>query len=103
MSVPSTYFDVVNKVIESTAITPEDKRALLADMRKSSPTSDRLTFRLAIMLIGLIALVTIGGICFLLQAGNVELPDGLIAIASAAVGGLAGLLSQSRASNEDAC
>lgn len=98
----SSYFDLLRSVVTAQDLTAEQKKTLLDGLRKASPTSDRLTYRLAIGLLGVIALFTIGATWHLLsQKTAAQIPDGLIAIASAAVGGLAGLLSPGRGNGSE--
>jgi hypothetical protein len=99
--VSTSYFDLLKSVVSDTKLSGEDKKLLLLKLKTVSPTSDRLTYRTAIWILGFIAVVTILAIWDLAYLGgsNAKVPDGLIAIASGAVGGLAGLLSPSRSSD----
>lgn len=95
--ISTSYFDLLKAVVTDQGLTGEQKQVLLSQLKGSSPTSDRLTYRLATWILGFIALITIIAIWHLTSQPNpVKVPDGLIAIASGAVGGLAGLLSPSR-------
>jgi hypothetical protein len=96
---PSTsYFDLLKAVVSDQKLSGEDKKLLLLQLKGISPTSDRFTYRTAIWILGLIAVVAIFAIWHI-ATGKIDVPQGLIAIASGAVGGLAGLLSPSRASD----
>ena len=96
----TSYFDLLKAITTDPSLNGEQKKFLLLNLKGISPTSDRLTYRTAIWLLGAIALMTIGAIWHLmLSEWDISVPDGLIAIASGAVGGLAGLLSPSRGSD----
>jgi len=97
-SITTGYYDLLKTVVLDRQLSSSDKGVLLSHLKAVSPVSDRLTYRTAIYLIGTIAVLTIIAIWNLLWIGK-AIPDGLIAIASGAVGGLAGLLSPSR--NQD--
>ena len=98
---PTAYFDLLKAVVTIPNISAQDKLALLSQLKGSSPTSDRLTYRTAIWILGAIALLTIGAIWHLsaVATGANKVPEGLIAIASGAVGGLAGLLSAGKSAD----
>ena len=99
----TSYFDLLKAVVVDQTLSGEQKKILLEQLKGSSPTSDRLTYRLAIWILGFIALVTIVAIWHLTSQPNaLKVPDGLIAIASGAVGGLAGLLSPARGADTHA-
>jgi hypothetical protein len=57
--------------------------------------SDYWLFRLVVFFLGSIALVTVAGSMIIFALGKTTIPDGVIAIGSAAVGALAGLLTPS--------
>lgn len=97
-NIPCTAFDLMKQVLEDTNLKPEEKRKLLDELRKNNPTdSDRWTYRSAIWLLGAIVCGSILSIYFLSinNSQNIN-TEGLIAIGSAAVGGLAGLLNSAR-------
>lgn len=95
--VSTSYLDLLKAVVTDQGLSGEDKKLVLLQLKGMSPTSDRLTYRTAILILGVIALLTIVAIWHLSAKGAaVTIPDGLIAIASGAVGGLAGLLSPPR-------
>ena len=98
----ASYFDLLRAVVVDPELTGDQKQMMLKELKSSSPTSDRLTYRLAISLIGIIAMLAIVVIWHLLaRTTPASVPDGLIAIASGAVGGLAGLLSPSRSGDSN--
>lgn len=97
-NIPCTVYDLMKQVLEDTNLKPEEKRKLLDELRKNNPTdSDRWTYRSAIWLLGAIVCGSILAIYYLSihQSSNIN-TEGLIAIGSAAVGGLAGLLNSAR-------
>lgn len=94
---PSLY-GLMEKVLSDTNLSNKEKVELIDELRKNNPAaSDRWSPRVAIWILGAIAIVTVICITFLKGAAS----DGLIAIGSAAVGGLAGLISQSQCSTTD--
>lgn len=78
----------------TTGTTEAERVALLNQVRKMSGV-DRWTFRVSIGLLGAITLVALGSLLWfgLDKGGNgKEFSQGIIAIGSAAAGGLAGIL-----------
>jgi hypothetical protein len=96
---PSLY-SLMEKVLTDSTLTNEQKVALIDELRKNNPVAfDRWAPRVAIWILGIAVITTI--ICITLLNGKSN--EGLIAIGSAAVGGLAGLISQgSRSINNHA-
>ena len=92
---PTEFYGLLKAVVTDPSLTPEQKKSLIDELRKSSPTSDTWTFRWAIWILGLVVLLTIISL-WSLSAGQSQIPDGLVAIGSAAAGGLAGLLTPGR-------
>jgi hypothetical protein len=87
---PSLYA-LMEKVLVDTKLTSKEKIDLIDELRKNNPAaSDRWLPRVAIWILGIAVMTTI--ICITIQKDNVS--ESLIAIGSAAVGGLAGLVSQ---------
>lgn len=87
---PSLY-SLMEKVIDDKTLTQKEKISLINELRKNNPTTtDRWAPRTAIYFLGTVVLATI--LCIALS--GTETSEGLIAIGSAAVGGLAGLISQ---------
>ena len=83
-------------VLES-SLQPKEKKYLIKEIRKNNPgSSDRWTYRYAILILGGAVLLTIVSLCTLASTPSQTIPDGLVAIGSAAVGGLAGLLAPGR-------
>ena len=97
--IATSYFDLLKAVVTDPKMSGDEKKLLLLNLKGLSPTSDRLTYRTAIWILGIIALMTIGGIWHISLTQGAKVPEGLIAIASGAVGGLAGLLSPARSSD----
>lgn len=92
---------IADQLIEFAARSdvPEDIRTQMkANAEKLKPTEyDLFIYRLVTIVLGLIALITVlGGILIALMIPaeqNVTLPDAIVALGSAAVGALAGLLA----------
>jgi len=95
ISEPTEFYGLLKAVVIDPNLSPEQKKSLIDELRKSSPTSDRWTFRWAIWILGLVVILTVIAL-WSLSAGEYEIPDGLIAIGSGAAGGLAGLLTPGR-------
>jgi hypothetical protein len=94
---PTTLLDLIRIVLEDPQLKPDEKRSLIDELRKNNPgTSDRWTYRYAILTLGGAVLITILALWYLGAHQGATIPDGLISIGSAAVGGLAGLLTPGR-------
>ncbi|MBC9249587.1 hypothetical protein A9179_04785 [Pseudomonas alcaligenes] len=87
----ANFYGLIEFVLRDSSLSPEQKVMLIDEVRKSTPASDRWTSRYAIYSLVAIALLSMVGIIWLGLADK-WVPDGLVAIGSAAVGGLAGLL-----------
>jgi hypothetical protein len=86
-----TLYELMEKVLADAKLTSEEKVKLIDELRKNNPAaSDRWAPRVAIWILGIAVIATI--ICITILGKDTN--DGLIAIGSAAVGGLAGLISQ---------
>ena len=95
----ASLYDLIKIVLEDTQLKPEDKLKLIDELRKNNPgTSDRWTYRYAILILGGVVLLTIAVLWHLTKLPAANIPDGIVAIGSAAVGGLAGLLSPGKGS-----
>lgn len=92
---PLEFYGLLKAVVLDTSLSPDQKKSLIDELRKSTPASDRWTFRWAIWILGLVVVLTIVALRSL-STGQSEIPDGLVAIGSAAAGGLAGLLTPGR-------
>ena len=92
-----SVLDLMQLVIENENLPPKDKVKLLNEIRKARPPlQDRWLFRTVVWFLGLAALTTvIMGFILWDSTKNPELPNGLIALGSAALGALAGLLAPS--------
>jgi hypothetical protein len=92
-----TLQDLIHQVTNDTSLPPEQKVKLLGSLQKlSTPLqSDRWIFRLVVAFLGVAVLLTIIGGFYLSIKTAVTIPEGLIALGSAAVGALAGLLAPS--------
>lgn len=95
MSDQTNPYSLMEKVLSDRDLKVEDKLKLIDELRKNNPiTTDRWAPRVAIWILGLTVITTV--ICVTVIIINEKTSnEGLIAIGSAAVGGLAGLISQS--------
>lgn len=90
-STKPTLYELMDKVLSDTNLTTDEKIKIIDELRKNNPASaDRWSPRVAIWILGASILTTIVCITILGEGTN----EGLLAIGSAAVGGLAGLISQ---------
>jgi hypothetical protein len=71
---------------------PAGELARIAEERPAY-TRDVWTYRLVVIFLGAVALGVVSGAVYLFALDKGDLPSGVIAIASAAVGALAGLLA----------
>lgn len=92
---PTEFYGLLKLVVIDPSLTPDQKKTLIDELRKSTPASDRWTFRWAIWILGLVVILTIIAL-WSLSTSNSSIPEGLVAIGSAAAGGLAGLLTPGR-------
>ncbi|MCW3105569.1 MAG: putative transrane protein [Segetibacter sp.] len=98
---PTNQFDLMKIVLLDTNLNNQQKIDLIDELRKNNPAStDRWSYRYAIWILGAAIGLTIVAMGIIGWHGK-DVPDGLIAIGSAVAGGIAGLLSQSRESNNE--
>jgi hypothetical protein len=91
---PLTVNDLIELVLNSSH-TLEQKKTLIDEVRKTSPAlNDRWLYRYVVWSLGLAALLSVVGF-ITLGALEVTIPQGLVALGSAAIGGLAGLFTSS--------
>lgn len=95
----SNYYELIRIVLTDPKLEWEQKKVLIDELRKGN-VSDRWTFRWAIWILGAAVLLTIAAL-WALSSGAYNIPDGLVAIGSAAAGGLAGLLTPGRSSGQN--
>lgn len=75
---------------------PDDIKEFVQTIADHPIQTDEWIYRLVVFFLGLVILATVcGGIYLATLGGSVEVPDGIVAIGSAAVGALAGLLAPS--------
>jgi hypothetical protein len=79
---------------------PQDAREVISSVVQGTPlATDKWIYRAVVVTLGLTVLATIfGGLTIVIVGhgdANMKLPDALVAIGSAAVGALAGLLAPS--------
>ena len=97
----TTLHDLMKLVLIDEKLTAKEKKTLIDELRKNNAySSDRWTYRYAILILGGAIIMTIGALWALSCAGKTP-PEGLIALGSAAAGGLAGLLTPSRATENN--
>jgi hypothetical protein len=85
--------ELVAEIGADTTIQADQKVKLLTDLQTVTPSQDKWTYRMVVISLGVALIITImGGIYINLIGQAKPLPEGLIAIGSAAVGALAGLL-----------
>jgi hypothetical protein len=90
--------DLVADIGADPTLQPDQKVKLLTALQSITPPlqSDKWIYRMVVIALGVGLVITIiGGIVSNLTGQPKSLPDGLIAIGSAAVGALAGLLAPS--------
>ncbi len=91
---PAKLNDVISSVAGNPNITETDREKLVADLQEVKPFEDLWIYRAVVMALGLTVLITMGGIIFLASRQSpTTIPDGLVALGSAALGALAGLLA----------
>lgn len=95
----ANYYELIRIVLTDPKLEWEQKKVLIDELRKGN-VSDRWTFRWAIWILGAAVLLTIAAL-WGLSSGKYDIPDGLVAIGSAAAGGLAGLLTPGRSSERN--
>lgn len=90
-------YPLMDKVLSDTTLNSKEKIKLIDELRKNNPVAnDRWAPRIAIYILGATVFATIFCITFSEKTSN----EGLIAIGSAAVGGIAGLVSQVHQKNK---
>ncbi|MDI7259235.1 MAG: hypothetical protein QME90_04845 [Thermodesulfobacteriota bacterium] len=89
--------ELIVQVTNDPSLSADQKVKLLGSLQKiSTPLqSDRWIFRLVVAFLGFSVLFTIVGGFYLSIKTAATIPEGLIALGSAAVGALAGLLAPS--------
>lgn len=92
--------DVIDNVARASDIPQPTKDAIVGKLRDvvSRPLeTDKWIYRMVVFFLGAVVLVTVIGGIYLTSVGgtsqNFQIPQGIVAIGSAAVGALAGLLA----------
>jgi hypothetical protein len=86
--------DLIKSVLEL-EITSKEKKRLIDEIRKNSPAlNDRRLYRWVVWFLGAKAVLSVVGFVVILSLDD-EIPEGLVALGSAAVGGLAGMFTSS--------
>jgi len=88
---------LAQQLTDDESLPTDQKVKLLENLQKLSPPlqSDRWIFRLVVGFLGITVLLTVIGGFYLSIKTAATIPEGLIALGSAAVGALAGLLAPS--------
>lgn len=96
-NVKETLQNLIQQVTNDNSLSSDQKVKLLESLQTlSTPLqSDRWIFRLVVAFLGLTVLLTALGGFYLSIKTAATIPEGLIALGSAAVGALAGLLAPS--------
>jgi len=96
-NIEDTLQELIQQVTSNNSLPPDQKVKLLGSLQKiSTPLqTDRWIFRLVVTFLGVAVLLTIIGGFYLSIKTAATIPEGLIALGSAAVGALAGLLAPS--------
>jgi hypothetical protein len=92
-----TLQELIREVSNNPSLPSDQKVKFLGDLQKlATPLqSDRWIYRLVVACLGLTVLLTVLGGFYLSIKTAATIPEGLIALGSAAVGALAGLLAPS--------
>lgn len=97
-----TVFSLMAKVIENEKITHSERIQLLDEIRKARPAlEDRWIYRWVVNFIGIALLLTVVVIALCIFTGKPDIPDGVVAIGSGALGALSGLLANRPKSAEE--
>ena len=98
----NSKIDSIIDLVRNASDIPDTKRMDLVQKLEAIPRpleTDLWIYRMVVLFLGLTILVTVlGGIILTYQGGtsqNFQIPQGVVAIGSAAVGALAGLLAPS--------
>jgi len=84
---------LILEILRLPDLSAGEKRSLIDEVRKSAPPwHDRWIYRWGIWILGGIAVMTVAALAVLSSLGD-SIPEGLVALGSAAVGGLAGVLA----------
>ena len=96
-NVKETLQNLIQQVTNDNSLSSDQKVRLLESLQTlSTPLqSNRWIFRLVVAFLGLTVLLTVLGGFYLSIKTAATIPEGLIALGSAAVGALAGLLAPS--------
>ena len=89
---------IAANIASDASLSPEQKATLIKSLSSiATPLqTDKWVYRLVVGILGLALILTvIGGFTLVLTGQTKPMPEGLIAIGSAAVGALAGLLAPS--------
>jgi hypothetical protein len=92
-----TLYELMRLVLINPDIDTQDKKQLIDELRKNNPAmDDRWTYRYATWFLGGVVLLSVIALWSLGNSGKSEISQGLVALGSAALGGLAGLIAPNR-------
>src|SRR5207244_1695604 len=91
-----TLNDLIKVVLVDPGLTGvKAKKDLIDELRKTEPAfNDRWLYRYVVWSLGAVAILSVVGFVVLSGLGK-DIPEGLVALGSAAIGGLAGLFTSS--------
>lgn len=95
----ASYLDMLRAVALDTTLQAADKKEILRALKPTNPASDRMTYRVAISLLGAVAILTILAMAILYGLGW-DITQPVASIATAAVAGLTGVLASSRSTSD---
>jgi hypothetical protein len=94
------HFELIEKIYTVTNLTAKEKEHLAWAINEARlpPTADKEVYRMVVKYLGSTALFSVGGVVILqgigvFYPGNHTIPTGLVALGSACIGALAGLLA----------
>jgi hypothetical protein len=89
----STYHGLILTVLKENNLSTDEKKLLIDELRKAAPPKhDRWIYRYTIGFLGLAVFVSLVTV-FVLSMAEDPIPDAMVALGSASVGALAGLIA----------
>jgi hypothetical protein len=97
-----TLYGLMQLVLINPDINTQDKKELIDELRKNNPAmDDRWTYRYATWFLGGVVLLCVAALWSLGNNSGSQISQGLVALGSAALGGLAGLVAPNRTGQHD--